>query len=242
MTEDKPLSDPIKADVLKSLYRRDDRVVTGVRFTYASGETHMRFILSGLWPESEMAIPRFIHELVSIVAHVTPAFHESVGKEVWVFAAERSWLAEFIALTAADLQRASVDSVTLLDRDLNCVLRLLTGHPVATMAAPYADMRSAVSVTAVMTAVDLPRSYARLDVRDLTETMQAIVRTAVEVYESWLRLLVCFRDGGPRLLLTFAANVPSTATSVLLNLESIEREVHAGLTLDTLKRAVDVIQ
>lgn len=84
-------------------------------------------------------------------------------------------------------------------------------------------------------------SYERIDVRDLTETMQAIIRTAVEVHDSWMRLLVCFRDGGPRLLLTFAANVPSAATSILLNLESIEREVRAGLTMDNLKRAIDVI-
>ncbi len=43
--KDKPLSDPIKVDVIESLYWRDDSVVTGVRFTYASGTTHMRFII-----------------------------------------------------------------------------------------------------------------------------------------------------------------------------------------------------
>ena len=95
--------------------------------------------------------------------------------------------------------------------------------------------------TAVVTAVDLPKSYERLDVRDLTETMQVIVRTGVEVYDEWLRLLVCFRDGGPRLLLTFAAKVPSTATSILLNLESLEREVHAGFSVVNLKRVIDVM-
>ncbi len=235
------MSAPIKVDVLESLYRRDDRVVTGVRFTYASGTTHMRFIVSGLWPASEADIPRFTREFVGIVAGVTPAFRDSTGREAWIFAAERSWLAEFITLTAADLQSAGLDSLTLLDRDLNCVLHLLTGHPLATRATPYADVRSDVSVTAVVTAVDLPRSYERLDVRDLTETMQVIVRSAVEVYDEWLRLLVCFRDGGPRLLLTFAAKVPSTATSVVLNLESLEREVHAGFSLGNLKRAIDVM-
>jgi hypothetical protein len=235
------LSDPIKADVLKSLYRRDDTVVTGVRFTYASGATHMRFILSGLWPESETDIPSFTSELVRIAQQVTPAFRDSAGREVWIFAADRSWLAEFIDLTAVDLERAGLDSVTLLDRDLNCVLHLLTGHSLATATTPYADVRSDASVTAVVTAVDLPRSHKRLDVRDLTDTMQAILHTAVEVYDPWLRLLVCFHDGGPRLLLTFEANVPSGATTVLLNLESIEREVRAGFTLDNLKQAVDVI-
>ncbi len=39
------MSDPIKVDVIESLYWRDDSVVTGVRFTYASGTTHMRFII-----------------------------------------------------------------------------------------------------------------------------------------------------------------------------------------------------
>ncbi|MDQ2829470.1 MAG: hypothetical protein M3Y74_10520 [Chloroflexota bacterium] len=53
----------------------------------------------------------------------------SAGREVWVFAADHSWLAELIDLTAADLQRVGLDWVTLLDRDLNCVLHLLTGRP-----------------------------------------------------------------------------------------------------------------
>jgi len=127
--KDKPLSDPIKVDVLESLYRRDDSVVTGVRFTYASGATHMRFVLSRLWPESDADIPSFTQDLVGIAQHVTPAFDDSAGREVWVFAADRSWLAELIDLTAADLQRVGLDSVTLLDRDLNCVLHLLTGRP-----------------------------------------------------------------------------------------------------------------
>jgi hypothetical protein len=202
----------------------------------------MRFILSGLWPENEAEIARFVAELVDTAAQVMPAFHDSISRELWVFAAQRSWLAEFITLTAADLQRAGLDAVTLLDRDLNCALQIQPGPGLSTVATPYTDVRSDVSIRAVVTAVDLPRSFERLDVHDLTGTMQTIVRTAVEVYNSWLYRLVCFRDGGPRLLLTFTANVPSRATSVLLNLESIEREVLAGLTMDNLKRAINVMQ
>ena len=234
-------TDPIRVDVLESLYRREDAVVTGVLFTYASGATHVRFILSGLWPESEADIPRFRREFIRVVQSVTPPFRASVGREAWIFAVEHSRLAEFIDLTATDLQGAGLDSATLLDRDLNCVLHVLSGHPLATETTPYADVRSAVSVTAVVTAVDLPRSYERLDLHDLTDTMQMIVRTATEVYDRWLRLLICIRDGGPRALLTFGATVPSGATTVILNLGSLEREVHAGLTLDNLRRAVDVI-
>ena len=234
-------ADPIRVDVLESLYRRDDAVVTGVLFTYASGATHVRFILSGLWPESEADIPRFRRDFIRIVQSVTPPFSDSVGRESWIFAVEHSWLAELIDLTATDLHRSGLDSVTLLDRDLNCVLHVVSGQPMATETTPYADVRSAVSVTAVATAVELPRSYERLDLHDLSDTMQAIVRTTVEVYDRWLRLLICIRDGGPRALLTFGATVPSGATTVILNLESLEREVHAGLTLDNLRRAVDVI-
>ena len=119
---------------------------------------------------------------------------------------------------------------------------MLTGQPLATETTPYADVRSPVSVTAVATAVELPRSYERLDLHDLSDTMQAIVRTTVEVYDRGMRLLICIRDGGPRALLTFGATMPSGATTVVLNLESLEREVPAGLTLDNIRRAVDVIR
>jgi hypothetical protein len=236
------VSAPIKAEVLQSLYRHDGCVVTGIRFTYAAGPPHMRFIASGLWPESEEAIPHFTSELVRISRQVTPAFDDSAGKEVWIFVPERAWLAEFINLTAPDLAQAGLDSVTLLDRDLNCVLHLLRGRPLASQTLPYAEVRKDTSLIATVTDIDLPKSYERLDIHSLSDTMQAIIRTALEIYGGLLVQLRCIRDGGPRLLLTFAANVPSGVTTVILNLQSLEREVHAGLTMANLKIAIDVIK
>lgn len=224
--------------VLNGIWQEGDTVVSAVLFEGRTG----RLLITGLEPQDEADVPQFVRHLIRIGNHCSKFIREYPIKELWAVFIERPHLAEFVEVSGQDLAAAGVDWMALVDNDAGYPVHILNGRPHAARAVPYREVGLSSPVIAVKGGVELPHGIARLCYRDLKPEMRLIFDTAIELYGEWLLSAVCFLDRTARLMLTFRADIPEGALTLMVDLDAIAREISKGLNLEAVKQTLNVLQ
>jgi len=148
---------------------------------------------------------------------------------------------EFVDLSPAQLAEAGVDQVRVVENRTGITLRYFMGRPLASAMAPYEKVRGEISVTCFEAGLRIPEEIERVEPSDLSGGMRTVFEAAADLYKGRILAVVFFRDGGVRLGLTFAAECPAGARTILVNLEKVAREVAAGLSVAALRTGLDFL-
>ncbi len=199
------------------------------------GTQAAQLLATGLELPEKSALPRFKADLLRVGAGCILFTRGFARRELFVALDEGHRWVEFLELSPADLSTAEVDQVRIVDNSTGLNVRLLLGSPPSRTHHPYEKVRGGSAVSGFDGDTDLPAELERLDYAHLTVEMRTVVKVAVEVYRKQLRAVVCFKDHGERMALTFAAATSSGAATLLLNLEDLGREVANGLSEAALR-------
>ena len=107
---------------------------------------------------------------------------------------------------------------------------------------PYSELREGPSIVFEPGEVAVPPEIPKLEMNDLPLEMKKVIAIAYQIYQKWLISINIIDDEQPRLLLVFSANIPEKAMTLRANLAKLGQELAAGLNLNVLTEALNVLK